>query len=361
MAIVKRGSSYQVKVRGHDGAWWTSTCRSKQAAQKLERQMYEARDLGQAWIHPRDRQQRLTVRTMCERYTEAHARRLARSTLVQRARHLERWCAWGAAIYPRGFLSTHLSRALMERWAEERLADGNGIATVRTLIQSALSVWSWAYDYDEELGWEGLIPRYRRPALPRTPRAVVLAPTWAEVDAMIAQLGPAWARRSAILQRYMGTRIGETLLLRWSDLVELDAGGLAFHLRAATTKGGYGARLIPVHEDLGARLGRWSRDHDLVVGPRAVKVRKHQGYAARTYSRAWKASGARPQVYKLPTHCLRKCFKTQLLAAGCPQLEVGLLLGHGLAQVDRAYVDTSTLNLSEVIARIPALSADVPA
>lgn len=272
--------------------------------------------------------------------------------------------AWGEDLYPRGFLSVQLSRALLERWADERLAAGNAASTVRTLLQAPISVWAWAYDYDAEYGWEGLIPRYRRPVLPKQGRPVTLAPSWAEVDAMIAQLGPRWARRTAILQRYLGTRIGETLRLRWDDLVKLEGAEgapLAFALRPEATKGGYGSRLIPLHADLAARLETWPRTHELVIGAQAERALRLRGYVARVYRRAWEASGARPHVWSSPTHCVRRCVKTQLTAAGCSSLEVNLILGHSLSATDHAYIDRGALNLPGVVAKIPALSGEVKA
>lgn len=356
MAIVKRRGRYQVKVRSPEGAWWTATCDTRQAAERLEREMREAKDLGRPWKHPRDRAVRLTVREVCEAYMRAHLRRLKPSTIRNRAYQLEAFLIWGDQVSRRGFIVTQLSRALLERWADEQLAAGVSPATVANNLRAPMAVWGWAYDYDEDLGWEGLIPRYRRPAMPAQRRSPTIAPSWAEIDSMLCQLGPAWARRAALIQRYTGMRIGETLRLRWEDVREAE-----LRIRAGITKGEYGARHVPLHPDLRRRMEEWQREGALLCGPRGEAIAARQGYAARTYRRAWAKACARREVYTSPTHAIRRTVKSELLGAGASLAAVDAILGHGMRRIDQAYIDLAALDLPAVIALIPAAAVEVPA
>lgn len=356
MAIVKRGSRYQAKVRGPDGRWWTATASTRKDAQTIEREMRQARDLGLTWVHPRDRQARLTVRRLAERYIAAHpAPLLAHSTRMNRAGHLERFVAWGEASRRRGFYADQLTRSVLEAWLSQLLEDGLSPDSVRTMARSVSAAWAWGHEYDEEQAWEGLVPRPRRPTLPRAPRKLTIAPTFDEIDLMLEHVAPPWAARLAVLQRFLALRVRAAAALRWDDI---DFGRGEVHVRAEITKGGYGARLLPLHPQLGYYLRKWRGKGPFVVAdwrPQPVS------YVFRVFNRAWQDSGVREAVWRgRPSHAFRKAMKTHLRAKGADPDAVDIFLGHSLKTTTQVYVDPSAWPLGDLVKLIPDIEGRGP-
>ena len=86
--------------------------------------------------------------------------------------------------------------------------------------------------------------------MPKDPPKPPTAPTWDEMDACIAAVKTPWIANLLTFLRFTGLRVGETMMLRWSDL-DLERGLLTIEAGISKTKRG---RVLPalVHNSNGA-------------------------------------------------------------------------------------------------------------
>lgn len=206
--------------------------------------------------------------------------------------------------------------------------------------------WQWCFDEheDDSLALRSP-PRKAKLKLPQAVVPQVVAPSWGEIDAMIAQLEPAvrlrgrnkdttalW--RALVIQRYTGLRIGQATGLRWPNLVRslLEDGvdhGPALNIGPALAKSLQEAesnRWIPVPTRLWRHFSEWRladgeadaadrlivgepvRDPD--SGHLVAGVGKDPAEAARD---AWERAGVKPLKWQgHPTHAIRKRVRTHL-------------------------------------------------
>lgn len=297
-------------------------------------------------------------------YLDERAGKLARRTIHRYAEALDLFLAFLAQRDPaRSWGPEHFSRDLMLaglRWlgdpATGRHGRARGASTQRKLLEVWILLWKWAADSD----WYGdLTPRPREVELPKSAKRIVRAPEWAETDRMLACLAETaapWAVRLGILARYLGERRSALLRLRWAD-VDLERGEL--FILSEITKGEYGGRRVPLHADLAARLRAWGPSSGpIVVAPAAELTAR--GHVDRTFRRAWKRAGVRPEVWsRRPIHAFRKGLRTSLVAAGVHQDVIDAYLGHaGEGTGGRDYTDRAALfwpALVPAVATIPRL------
>lgn len=361
MPINKRGpKSWQVKVRSHAGTWWTITVHSRTEAERTEREMFTAKDRGETWVHPRYRQGWLTVREACEVFMVAQRGRLSTRTYLRYARELEDFTVWGESQF-RPFLMSRFGRPLLRRYYAHLSGDKSGrwgrkrtVKTSNKILQTVQILWKWAYEHDDELGWEGLIPRSRRLELPTPMQRITVAPTWGEMDDLIGELeGLEWARRAAWIQRFTALRIGEVMGLTWAA-VHLQERQL--FVAPEISKGGYSGRILPLSDHLIEELKRWPRTEGPLCGPIVERLRD-TSRPARAYSRAWMRAQVRELAWKRqPTHALRKGVISGLRGLGADGDAVELFAGHKLAGVKVSYLDHEiAFNLRAVVDLIPAV------
>lgn len=359
MAVVKHRARWQAKVRAHDGTWWSITCELKVDAQRHEVDMRRAKDRGEPWIHPRDRARELsqapTMRELAEVFIRAQVGRLSRRTIRRYGRELESFVAWAE---DRGEgLVTHLSRGLLRAWwtAYAELT-GCKPQTANKVVKTVEVWWRWLDDHDDEHSAGGRVPKPRHLEMPRIQAAPVVAPTWGEMDDALNELDRVeWARRCGWILRFTGARIGEVLLLRWSD-VDLETGWI--HLRAETTKGGYGGRQVPISRHLARELREWERADSLVVGPVDAAI-ADTSRPARVFATAWARAGVRPAAWsRQATRAYRKGVQSGLIAMHAHADAVKLLVGHTLGGARASYLDPEiAIPLRQVVDMIPAVGA----
>ncbi len=275
--------------------------------------------------------------------------RVAPHTLRVDGNHLE---VFGRFLTARRItLLRELRRALLDDLLAWLLRPGAALhggqrkpQSANRIAGAALLLWQWA-DSD------------RYPDAPRAPRELdlapsvaplVVAPTWAEMDACI-EACRGWQRQLATWLRYTGLRVGESVLLRWEHI---DVTGGLLTIPAEIDKNRIG-RTIPLHPALLDEIATWGKREGYVV-PVGRSARIDSG---RDLRRPWKRAGVREVAYAgHPAHAFRRGFKTGLVAAGANADAVDWLQGHSLGAGSRGrYIDGSALPLAETLAMVPAV------
>jgi site-specific recombinase XerC len=193
---------------------------------------------------------------------------------------------------------------------------------------------------------------------PKRPRPQPRALSLTQVRQLVAYLADAAgepARRDEAMllsALYAGLRACELAKLRWYDL-DLDARTLTIALSKA-----WHGRVLPLHPDLVALLGRWRRVQQPADEDAAVfgSVRRHDHRAitpnsmskiARKVSRA---SGVR-----FTMHILRHTFATWTLRRSHDLYAVSKALGHlGLKQTE-IYLSADTEQIAAAVGSLPGL------
>jgi integrase len=226
---------------------------------------------------------------------------------------------WGANTPLQALTMEHLEQ--LWTWLRDastgRFGKQRSLDTVAKHLTTLHTFWEWA---EKKYGDE--CPRPRRIELPRDPPKLPRAPTWAQCDAMIAELSVEWHRRVATLARFTGARSAELLALDWSDV---DLGQARILWQPAITKGGYGGRGLPMPPALVEELAGWGkREGQVVQAPRGA-----EGHMRDDFARAWKRAGIPERAWKgQPTHAFRKAVETELRARGVSSEVINVYLGH---------------------------------
>ncbi len=155
--------------------------------------------------------------------------------------------------------------------------------------------------------------------------------------------------------RFTGLRVGETMLLRWSDL---DLQRHLLTIEPGITKNKRG-RVIPVSAHLVEQLSCWPRDTVwLIPSPARGRDRTRQP-RPREVALAWQDAGVPERVWRgAPHHAFRKGFKSGLLRAGAPPDAVDHLQGHVISGSRGRYIDPFVAyDLVEVVGRVPVASS----
>lgn len=279
---------------------------------------------------------------------------MAARTLDRYADILAAWIDWleAQALGMRAFSRLELGRYYDQvlRGPTGRHGQLRSQTTAARHIEAIQVFWVWVDAHAEELGL--VVPRPVKLELPRVPHRPTRAPTWAELDQVIAQLD-GWARRVAVVLRFTGARRSEALALTWAD-VDLVAGEITW--RGDITKGGYGGRRVPLHPALAAELAAWPKKASTVVGAPDAEL-LGRGHLDRSLNRAWARTGLPDRPWRgQPTHAFRKGVYTGLVRAGADPDMVRLVVGHQLDAVKRAYVDVDLLPLRAVVGLIPPIA-----
>jgi integrase len=362
-SIKKRGDGYIVRWRDPDGRQRGRTAPSYRAAQQLCRDIEETVALGRRW-EPADARQVPQLGEVMAACLKSWSRTRAARTLLDYGGRLDLFAAFlQDRDRRRRWTLDDLGRELLEDlWAW--LRPGRSVSRCNEVVSTVGAFWAWAWESET---YGDLTPRPRRPELPRVTRGQTPAATYAEVDAMLAELDAhpvlagrrLWERDAALVARWTGMRGGAILALEWTDI---DWERQAIHVRAETTKGGRGGRSIPLRPDLAAELAGWGRREG-----RVVRVEGTQSTALtrldQVVAPAWERAGVRPAVWRRrPMHCLRRALRTHLVTQGVQPDVIDLLLGHrGTGTGGQIYTDAALLwpAMVEAIATVPSVGAAV--
>lgn len=368
-SIDKRGDGYRVRWR-EGGRSRSRQCPDYATAKRLKRQVEQSRALGQRW-EPATAGRLPLLGEVAEAYLTSRAIALADNTLRRYAESLDLFLEFLRARDGRHRWTTQdLSKQLLRDWwgwlrtpETGRHGKQRTESTCRShllVVQGRRGLWTWAWEHDE-FGPD--VPRPRAIELPKKRQHRPVAPTWAEVDAILAALdtGPGAERRRCVaralrLARYTGIRREAVLLLHWSD-VDLEAGVL--EVRPENTKGGRSGRVLPLHPTLAQDLAGWGRREGYLVGPELGGTSGKAAHLGRTIHRARQRAGVGPNAWLgQPMHAARKCLRTHLVAVGVQPDIIDALLGHvGRGTGGRTYTDRADprvwARLVEAVGTIP--------
>lgn len=368
MGIYRRGRRWQVKRRGPSGEWWVITVADQATAKKHDADMQLAWDRGLDWQDPRARTTvvDVTLEDVALSFISAKQPTLAAKTLLRYARELDEFSKYAAT---QGSIGIHqLTRGLVGGFirylsSPDRPRKLQPITVAKT-VKTVLVFWRWAWDHTDDFpAWAGKVPQPREVEVPRTSSDPRPAPSWGDMDDMLSALddgGVEWARRLAWIQRAIGSRVSETVQLRWSD-VDLDNAQLRF--RALTTKAASGGRVVYLPAWLVKEMRVWAIDPaDPWVCTEVGRRTAGTSRGARVLATAWEAAGVAPSIWdRRGTHALRAGVQTGLTALGWQPDAVRLLVGHKLDELRRVYVDPAqAFDLRALVASIPEPGAEVP-
>jgi integrase len=249
------------------------------------------------------------------------------------------------------------------------VATGRSLTTVSKRAQAIRLAWEWLYEGPDRQ-WLEPAPRKVQIRKPPAPRPV--APTWSEVDQVVAacylhDARAPWLYPFALIARFTGLRRSEILQLRHRDL---NREACTITLPGDVTKGGYSGRKLPVAPALLRHLeGHLGGGEWLVPAPELERIAAEgdgRGHVDRNMRRAWRRAEVPEHKWQgQPCHAFRKCLRTELEYLGVRREVTDYLVGHQPAGTGaRHYLDAERALWPELLAavsRIPDLhQADAP-
>ena len=277
---------------------------------------------------------------MIDAYLRDLCRTSAQATIDSHRSQLRLFLIW--CLERKVVDASALSRSLIESYDADRAALGRESSTRRTTLGIVAQWWRWCSEHEEHRSYVSPLARPRMP-----PRVVheVIAPEWAEVDAVVAlakdfatakKHAPIWSAvyRLTVLLRGTGLRLSQCLALEWRDL-DLRLGTVRIRPELGKTSSERTGRVLPVAPWLLAEALCWESDEDRVGLLVWVPARKRRAVTDGTRVRVAASVGAdrvhelwdtvlidgrpvRPEVYeRRPDHAFRKALRTELLHARC--------------------------------------------
>lgn len=248
-----------------------------------------------------------------------------------------------------------LTVGLLRDYAASLPGNGRQAATRHRKVLEVESAWSWGARASEEwpgLRWPQAITGQLGEVRPPSPVVALGAPSWADVDRMIAALDLAWHRQVALVLRYTGLRASQALRLTWADI---DLEQRLVRVRAGVTGAKRGpTRVLPLHPALVRELVSWRPEGATgLLFPRRYQHRAgpHRGdVLVAPFRAAWEAAQVPRERWDVvdhepdarahgsPTHAIRRCVRSQLLRAEVPEAAVLYLVGQSQGVTGAAYV-----------------------
>lgn len=352
-SITRRSKGWTVRWRDPDGTERRQQTPTKRSAEDLRREIEEAHARGRRWI-PTESRETPGLDELMAAYLADLATRRAQATVEQTAIRLDAALRFLRELRPTGKLwPSMLSKRLLQdfyAWTGRpdtaRYDKGRGEDTRRTLVRALEKMWTWAGNQDE---YDDVVPRVKRLEFGAPPpKSPTRAPTWAECDAMVAQLPRADYRWIATVIRYTGLRVNQAARLQWSD-VDLRAGLLTIRGELGKTRGERQGRIVPLPSPLLDELaGRGVREGLL------CPMERSQSALRLAIRRAWALAGVDEAKWRQrPAHALRKAYRTELLRAGADGDAVEYLCGRGMSGVRWTYTEADrAYDLRGVVAMV---------
>jgi integrase len=286
-----------------------------------------------------------------------------RATAKKNASLLEHFLGWMEARHGEGVTVAELTRAGLEAYRNSRIGvDAPG--TIVGRFSTINTFWSYAAERcgEAESPYVG-VPNVKTIEVRRPVESEPVTPTWAEIDAVLAELeGDPW--RVSFVCRYTGLRVDQALSLRGEDF-DLEAARLRVRPELGKTPAEKRGRTVPISRHLVAEMAGWglrsgllfaspkdptvplsySSVYNALAGRTAYKG-KTRYHVAGAWERAEAAGLVRPAAWRAigrgnakPNHAFRGCLQTELTAAK-PELweAIDWLVGHKIAGVRGAYV-----------------------
>jgi len=349
---------------GRGGRSRSVTLRSEREATRKKLEIEDSLDRHGRY-EPRRAGRATAVGLILVDFIKYSARKHAPGTTRNYSQYLELFKKWvgpntGADALSYQLLSdyhTHLSNPTTGRHLHRR-----GPATVHKHFSAIELAWNFAWRRQARGEYHG-VPQPDSLELQRPPRPTKRAPTWAQMDAMIA-CSEGWHRKLYIVMRCTGLRVGQVMRLRWDDLHEDGRDGFGLHIRPELGKMPQEkrGRWVPVAPVLAQEIAGWGvRDGWLVECPRKytrgeLAGQEHREARARDAQRAWTRADVDAAVWTgCAHHAFRAGFVSGLARAGADREAVEFLVGHSRG-IREAYADPDALPLLEAVRRVPPLA-----
>ena len=396
----KRGSGYQVLWKepvvirhedGSEGRRWkqkSRTVKTRTLARKLVTEVEAAGAMGKRWEDSREKPVTL-LRTAVLAFTKAvvdagapKATQQFRSSMM--GSFLDFIDARDEDAPGAETPVSELSLTLLEQYAESLPCVGRQTQTRYRKVLEVEKMWAWAADRPERFPG---VPRPRRYTggmaaadrlSPPPPVVAVAAPTWADVDKLITALKIPWHKRVGTLMRFTGLRASQACGLAWHD-VDLDRALLVVRSRVRGAKASR-SRVVPLSPHLVEEMGTWGEREGLVFPRRyrgkdgRIPTEPYRGDAlAQPFRRAWERTDVARERWDVPdpslgerghgspTHCIRRCIRTELIRSGVQEAVVLYLVGQSQGLTGAAYVPEGSPEESPYWPRLVKAVALIPA
>lgn len=217
--------------------------------------------------------------------------------------------------------------------------------------------WKWAANQD---AFASTLPPPRvLEALPADAKKQTDAPTWAEMDAVVAA-ATSWYPLLLAVLRALGIRVSQALHLLVGDIRESDD-GLELHFRGelGKSKQERAGRIVPIGAAVTWLFDMLKRGRDVAAWLIPTMQREGVARHARTdvVNGAWERAGVRAEVWRRrPDHAFRKGYTTCLTEDGADEKAVEFLVGHSLG-LQGTYRARRGYPLAKTVALIPPFSA----
>jgi integrase len=212
-------------------------------------------------------------------------------------------------------------------------------------------MWVWLHNQDETK----TVPTPKLLDLEWSVPTVVVAPTWAEMDACIAACETEWHRQLATLMRFTGLRVHQAMHIEWRD-IDVEHATLRVRPELGKTKKEMRGRVVPLSPHFVEILCGWGMREGFVVKSNRRGQRSRIA-RPRDMDRAWTRGGVRPEAWKgSPHHSFRDGFVSGLKKLGADDEAVEHLVGHSLGLRER-YLDADALPLRHAVGLIPPLAS----
>lgn len=341
----KRGEGYSVRWHDPDGTARRRQVPDVATARALSKEVDRVHALGRRW-DPADAGEH-SLPQILDAYLKDRERVWKPDTYQTNDCILSVYEAWVVAtvrrkrIGPDVWTKRHLA-AFWSYLVDERELQPDSANKYVVAVQTT---WAWAADEDYD------VPRPRRIDLPTIVREETVAPTWNEIDAMIAEAPSDVWHRFLIVLRCTGLRPGQAAKLLWSDF-DLKRGVLHVRGELGKTPHERKGRRVPIAPVLLEHLVGWGKREGAIHGHEKGVAWDPPLSSAR---RMWGRTGADRSIWRQPFHSFRKAFKTELRAAGADSDAVDFLQGHKLSGERDTYTDPRAHPLVAAVRLVPQL------
>jgi len=334
------------------------TVSTKAAATALARKIEDA-VATEGFYRPPLEEETTDVRVMVNEYLEDCRRRLAKGTYERYDQQLMRWVEWMEGGERRPLATRELTRSMLSAYfanledvgkENTRYVHRRKPQTIRKHIEAVELFWRWAWENDD--GWLDQIPKPRSLNLKRPPPAETIAPTWEEMDMVIAA-ATGWRRELAVVLRCTGLRVSQAMGLRWEH-IDLERGLLHMPGELGKSRQEKRGRTVPLAPVLIEEIKAWGDQEGWLVRATGATA-THREARARDMKRVWERTEARPLVFSTnPHHAFRAGFESGLKGLRADNEAVEYLVGHSRG-IREHYVGPTALPLHEAVALVPRL------
>lgn len=350
-SIEKRDKKWRVRYTKLRGGRTSVSCPNRTVAREIKLAIEAAHANGVEW-NPRRICEVPDLSVGLKAFIRECGRVHSAPTLLRYAQHLQ--------VFER-FVEEHVGPSQVDVLSRQLLADfwdwlavglhgrPRKTATKRKYIEVTQLAWAWLYDHDD---FGDHMSRPRKLRMPKGTGSVTVAPTWLEMDSVIATT-EGHLRRIAVVLRFTGLRVQQVMGLTWDDF-DVDNGFLTIRGELGKTDAEKRGRVVPISKHLVKELAGWGTREGFLIptfrddGPRERLAR------SRDMKRAWARAGVREEACRQPHHAFRKGFVSGLRKLGGDVDSIEYLVGHSLG-LRGVYTDPSAMPLRETVDFIPAI------